>query len=169
MARSTALRWPTLHMASELIDVPTYVERHLLAELREVAKVNAPTLLLTGIVQGMESLGALLDDKPLKARDQSKRRFRSALRRLFGPRYREVDDRIDLYGRLRNHLAHVRMPSGAIALTSRPDGHLTAQGEQLNLCPEVFLQDFERACSRLLELHGSGKVGAKRINCTIYS
>lgn len=153
----------TLLMAPELIDVPTYVERHLLAELREVAKVNAPTLLLTGIMQGIESLGALLDDKPLKARDQSKRRFRSALRRLFGARYREVDDRIDLYERLRNHLAHVRVPSGSIILTSDPGQHLNSEDRVLRLCPATLLQDHEKACARLLELVGSGKVGEKRI------
>jgi len=150
-------------MASELIDIPTYVERYLLAELREVAKVKAPVLLLTGIVQGIESLGALLDDKPLKARDQSKRRFRSALRRLFGPHYREADDRADLYERLRNHVSHVRLPSGSITLTHDIELHLKAEDKNLNICPELFLKDFEKACERALELVRSGKIGVKRI------
>lgn len=150
-------------MASELIDVPTYVERHLLAELREVAKVNAPTLLLTGIMQGIESLGALLDDKPLKARDQSKRRFRSALRRLFGARYREVDDRIDLYERLRNHLAHVRSISASIAVTEQADLHLTSVSDVVNIHPATFLSDFEDACNRIIESDKNGRLPRKNI------
>lgn len=150
-------------MASELIDVPTYVERHLLAELREVAKVDAPMLLLTGIMQGIESLGALLDDKPLKARYQSKLRFRSALRRLFPPQYREVDNKIDLYERLRNHLTHVRMPSGIIAIVKDAKNSMQMTDHMLMIDPARFLADFEIACNALMAMHQFGKLRKKRI------
>lgn len=141
-----------------------YINQVLLLELREVLKVEAPMLLLTGILQGIEGLGALLDDKPLKAKGQGGKRFGLALRKLFPNEYAKADRQFDLYGRLRNHLAHVRLTANGFSITKNKEKHLQFQNFTLFIHPATFFHDFEMACIKMVNISQSKERKGKKIS-----
>lgn len=121
-------------------------------------------MLLTGILQGIEGLGALLDDKPLKAKGQGGKRFGLALRKLFPSQYAKADREFDLYGRLRNHLTHVRLTAKGFEISDDPELHLSIRSQCLKIHSKTFFIDFERACERMIELTAVGKTKNKKIS-----
>ena len=62
--------------------------------------------------QAIEVLGGFLDNKPMKAKGQSSRRFSNSVNRLFGGRYRLLNDKLYLYDKLRNQMTHTFIPGG---------------------------------------------------------
>jgi hypothetical protein len=75
----------------------------------EITRLQEKQFLLPSFVmmmQTIEYLGAVLDGKPLKAREQSKKRFSAAIKKLFDSRYHYYNRNNELYDHLRNHLMH---------------------------------------------------------------
>lgn len=117
--------------------------------LLESGHTGAALLLLT---QSVEVMGALLDNKPLKARGQSKKRFSIAFKKLFPALYsaRNTDDW--LYENLRNHLVHTFTSGGKIRIisNSEDDGfHLKKEDQAIHFSAFRFLSDCQMAISKL--------------------
>ncbi|RUT78674.1 hypothetical protein [Ancylomarina longa] len=118
--------------------------------------------------QAIEALGCFLDNKPLKARAQSSKRFSKALNILMGNSYRTVNKDHWLYDKLRNQLTHSFVPSKSLLLCSRenmPEGgeHLQYSEERLVLVAEEMYEDLIRACEKLFGMIDKGKVPLKNI------
>ena len=144
--------------------------------IQELGKVVQADLAYTQFVlmgQAVEVLGSLLDNKPMKAKGQSAKRFAQSVNRLFGGRYRVLNDNNMLYDKLRNQMTHTFIPSNDILLRNQKDSqgeyhHLEFWNGKLVLVSEVFYEDICRACRRLLHLLKEGKVKPKNIAFEIY-
>lgn len=122
-----------------------------------------PLHLLLAITQGIEAAGALLDDKPFKAKGQGRKRFGLALSKLFPPRYEQVNRQLDLYSQLRSHMAHCMLPAASILLTDDASKHLAFSNGELQICLRSFFIDHETAILALLKLMEEGKLKEKNI------
>ena len=120
------------------------------------------------IGQAIEALGCFLDNKPLKARAQSSKRFSKSLNILMGNHYRAVNKDHWLYDKLRNQLTHSFVPSKSLMLCCRnnkPEGleHLQWYNDRLVLVAEDFYNDLVKACQKLFVMIDKGKVPIKKI------
>lgn len=124
---------------------------------------NVRLHLLSAVVHGIETAGALLDDKPFKAKGQGKKRFALALRKLFPTGYSDANSSYDLYNILRSHMAHCMLPAKQILLTDKSSEHLleTERGLQIHLI--TFYQDYLEAIEKLISLIETNLVKNKRI------
>ena len=102
---------------------------------------------------GIETIGAFLDNKPLRARKQSKLRFGNALYQLFPKEYAICNKGGFLYDALRNHSAHNLIPSSFLFLYNEENNntkkHLSLFDEKINFCIRSFAKDFLNACEKL--------------------
>lgn len=117
--------------------------------------------------QAIEALGCFMDNKPLKARAQSSKRFSKSLNILMGNEYRKVNKDHWLYDRLRNQLTHSFVPSKSLLLCSRdtqPDAdHLQWMDDRLVLVAEDMYEDLVKGCDKLFGMIDKGKVPLKKI------
>lgn len=125
------------------------------------------------MAQGLETLGSFLDNKPLKAREQSKLRFSHAINRLMPKHYADFNNNHILYDQLRASLAHTFTVSRKVFLTSKSNSefakkHLCEHDGKLVLLAEDFYEDFKKACIRLIDGMDKGKVAEKKINSDFY-
>jgi len=118
--------------------------------------------------QAIEALGCFLDNKPMKAKAQSSKRFSKALNILMGNKYRVVNNDHWLYDRLRNQLTHSFVPSKSLHLISRDKqtdelNHLEWHNDRLVLVAEDMYDDLKGACKHLFSMIDKGKVPLKNI------
>lgn len=143
--------------------------------IRELGKIQQAGLCYMQFVlmgQAIEVLGGFLDNKPMKAKGQSSKRFSNGVNRLFGGRYRLLNDNYFLYDKLRNQMTHTFIPGGDLLLYSHKElagntGHLEYVGGKLVLIGDVFYQDICTASARLVNLLKEGKVKPKNISSLI--
>lgn len=118
--------------------------------------------------QAIEVLGSFLDNKPMKAKGQSAKRFSLGVKKLFGGRYRLLNDNSFLYDKLRNQMTHTFIPGNDLILLNQAENtkgyrHLQVVDGRLVLISEVFHKDICHACERLLEAIKSGVLPPKNI------
>ncbi|MDL2251816.1 hypothetical protein LJC12_03090 [Odoribacter sp. OttesenSCG-928-J03] len=118
--------------------------------------------------QTIEVLGGFLDTKPLKAKDQSAKRFSAAINYLFGGQYRIRNEKRALYDKLRNQMTHSFIPGKGVKLLNRANNntggsHLDIVNGSLILISEDFFDDIIKASNRLSDLLKSGKIKPKTI------
>lgn len=148
------------------MDSKTFVERFLVKEVESMLEHQQyyPLLVYTAI--GIETLGAIIDKKPIRAREQSRFRFATALYQLFPNQYGFVNKQNFLYEALRNHSAHNLMPSSKLLLINKDDKsvrHLDQKKSQVTLVIEILAKDFLEACETAIAKIDSGEVKLKQI------
>ena len=146
---------------------------HFLKEVvvTEIAKLQGVGLSYMQFVimgQAIEVLGSFLDNKPMKAKGQSAKRFSLGVKKLFGGRYRLLNDNCFLYDKLRNQMTHTFIPGNDLILLNQAENtkgykHLQMADGKLVLISEVFYEDICNACERLLEAIKSGVLPPKNI------
>lgn len=136
----------------------------LLDEVRTMQLSGVRTHLLAAMAHGIEVCGALLDDRPFKAKGLGRTRFQLALTRLFPKDYTVAIQTVDLYGQLRSHLSHGLLPGPKVMLTD--DAHLIVREGVMQLALAQFFHDYERAVSKLLEMSEADQIPEKRIRTT---
>lgn len=103
--------------------------------------------------QIIEVMGAILDDKPLRAKEQSKKRFSLALKKLFSKHYALANDKDFLYIHYRCNMSHLLSTSNHILLTNiqeNPHNHLATFNGKLVIIAEKLIQDIQGAFEKLL-------------------
>lgn len=147
--------------------IENFVESVIKSELKQVVETNALFMKFVLFGQTIEVLGSLLDNKPMKAKGQSAKRFNHAINSLFGGDYRVHNSNYFLYDKLRNQMTHSFIPGGDIELynsrTETHKQHLTKENGILVMIADDFYYDIVKACDRLLYLIKVGKVKAKNI------
>lgn len=117
--------------------------------------------------QTIETLGAFIDKKPFRAKAQSKKRFNMALKFLFPNTYRRANNNFFLYDKLRNHIAHMLIPStyiNIIEYSNQELNHLCSNNEGvLNISVIEFYNDVVLAVNKLEELIENGEINEKKI------
>ena len=139
--------------------------------VKEIGKLQGVGLSYMQFVimgQAIEVLGSFLDNKPMKAKGQSAKRFSLSVKKLFGGRYRLLNDNCFLYDKLRNQMTHTFIPGGDLLLmdmsaNTRGYKHLQMADGKLVLISEVFYEDICKATERLLEAIKNGLLPPKNI------
>ncbi|MFN8436210.1 MAG: hypothetical protein U0V72_01125 [Cytophagales bacterium] len=119
--------------------------------LIKAQKYQLSFLLLSQII---EFLGSLIDDKPLRAKDQSKKRFSLALKKLFKAEYHKANDKDFLYYQYRCNMSHLLSGSANILLTNSEKTpkilHLKTNNNKLLLVIEPLFEDTQLACQKFM-------------------
>lgn len=120
------------------------------------------------IGQAIEILGSYLDYKPIRAKQQSSKRFELAIYKLFRDEYRKVNKSNFLYYQLRTCLTHTFIPSEMLSLNkghaSKERPHLSFEDNVLVLYVEDFFDDLEDATNKLIRLINNDKIKLKKIS-----
>lgn len=148
--------------------IETFLDEVIVKELGKLQSAELSYMPFVCMGQAIEVLGGFLDNKPMKAKGQSAKRFSNGVNRLFGGRYRLLNDNYFLYDKLRNQMTHTFIPGHDLLLLAKADGnekhrHLNYADGQLVLVSEVFYQDICTACERLKEYLKSGRIKSKNI------
>lgn len=124
-----------------------FLDKHITDQIQSLlddGHINASFILMA---QSIEVLGAYLDNKPIKAENQSKKRFREAIYRLFPVAYARQNKGDKLYRQFRSSLAHALLPSKHINLVNnKPDLHLKDIDNKLTINAESLFSDIKNAC-----------------------
>lgn len=145
-----------------------FLNEVIIRELGQIQKLDLSYMQFVLMGQAVEVLGGFLDNKPMKAKGQSAKRFAQSVNSLFGGRYRLLNSNNFLYDKLRNQMTHAFIPSHDLLLLSSQDAmgkyrHLEFYDEKLVLIGDVFYDDICRACHFLLKLLREGKLKIKNI------
>lgn len=143
-----------------------FIERFLIKEVESLLenKQFYPILVYTSI--GIETLGAIIDSKPIRARGQSQFRFASALYHLFPNQYGFINKQNYLYDALRNHSAHNLLPSSKLLIINTKNKtvrHLDQSKNKTTVIIENLAKDFIDACRKALDMIDKGEVKMKNI------
>lgn len=133
---------------------------------------SAPYIKFLLIVNGIEFLGACLDELPIDENKRSEERFNNALNKLFEKKYHKyskANAEVYFYRDLRCGMVHQLRPRNIGFTTqneSKVDGtiHLVKDkgSGMLVLVLEEFYDDFEFACKKLIKMIENGKVTNKK-------
>lgn len=148
--------------------IKTFVNKFFVEELKRLQDENFHHFSFILIGEAIETLGGLMDNKPLKAKAQSMKRFNKAIYSLMPRKYTLANDDNFLYDKLRNQMVHSFIPSASLVLTCRKQNtnnykHLETIEGKMVLISEDFYQDLLHACKRLFTLLDTEKVKAKMI------
>lgn len=148
--------------------IELFLEEVIVRELGKIQEIEVAYMPFVLMGQAIEVLGSFLDNKPMKAQGQSSRRFSNSVNRLFGGRYRLLNDNLFLYDKLRNQMTHTFIPGGDLLLLNHADPaghyqHLQYSGGKLVLIADVFYQDICQACQRLVNNLKEGRIKPKNI------
>ena len=157
----------------QIKQIEIFLNEVIIQELGKLQQANLSYMQFVLMGQAIEVLGCFLDNKPMKAKGQSSRRFSNGVNRLFGGRYRLLNDNYFLYDKLRNQMTHTFIPGSDLLLLSRVDStneykHLEYKDGNLVLIGEVFYQDICVACSRLVDNLKANKIKPKNISFESY-
>lgn len=139
-----------------------FAQQYLLLEVEKMKAADVRLHLLSAMVHGIETAGALLDTMPFKAKGQGKKRFVLALNRLFPSIYMEAGMKLDLYGLLRSHMSHCMLPAKQIHVSDELQ-HLHYSDEVMNISIESFYRDYHRAITDLVGQLETGRLKNKKI------
>lgn len=148
--------------------IETFLDEVIVKELGKLQEMELSYMPFVCMGQAIEVLGGFLDNKPMKVKGQSAKRFSNGVNRLFGGRYRLLNDNYFLYDKLRNQMTHTFIPGNDLILFAKADSggthrHLDYSNGQLVLVAEVFYRDICTACERLKEYLKSGRIKPKNI------
>ena len=143
----------------QIQQIELFLEEVIIRELGKMQEIEISYMPFVLMGQAIEVLGGFLDNKPMKAKGQSSRRFSNSVNRLFGGRYRLLNDKLYLY---------TFIPGGDLLLLNHADPagryqHLQYSGGKLVLIADVFYQDICQACRRLVNHLKEGRIKPKNI------
>lgn len=146
-----------------------FIRLRLIQESQQLleAKFYFPTFFL--ISQGIETLGAFIDKKPLGAKAQSKKRFNLALKELFSADYNNLNSDNWLYKQLRCNLSHMCSAGGFILLCSKSEKrghHLEMLNGKRLFEIEQLVTDFHKACTEVVTQLENGQLKQKPMAMT---
>lgn len=149
--------------------IENFINHIIIKELGLLQGIGADYVSFVAMGQAIEVLGSLLDNKPMKAKGQSGKRFDSCVNYLMGGKYRLYNQNHFLYDKLRNQMVHTFVPSSDIELLSEKSNvnryeHLSMQQGKLIFISERMYEDICTAADRLCMLLRNGKVKAKNMS-----
>jgi len=144
--------------------VKEFITNVLIKEIKEIQQDCGYHYLSFGLIsQGIEFLGACIDDFEFEERNKSKERFNNAIKELFPEKYHDYifkqKEQFDLYSNLRCGILHVVVPGSFIELIQESEiekfgthlEHRTIRGnERLILVSQILMSDFENACNQII-------------------
>lgn len=164
------------------LTLKVFIEKVLIKEIKTIQQNYGHYYLSFGLIaQGIELLGACLDNKEFHKKGESSVRFRDAVKELFPLKYQAYNDRLsdyDLYVNLRCGLLHVVIPQNSIELIQELEmpifgQHLEIKNirgrDRLILVAQDLFDDFEKACKEVIKRIDSGVIDPNKITGSIIS
>ena len=117
------------------------------------------------MAQTIELLGAYLDNKPMRSKGQSAKRFALAIDKLFPVEYSRLNHNNHLYFQLRTNYVHMLLPTNKlrIVLDDSKTLHLNKQDGVLCIVPSELLIHVSDAISKIATMLETGKIKPKKI------
>lgn len=134
------------------------IQQVLIGEVGQIIEKRYYYLSFIPLAIGIEFLGKCLRDDQDWHHYQpgsSRANFKKALEELM-PKYKSLDDKYDLYDKLRNGFAHAFISKPGIILSNRElaqkEGykHLDEVNGDLALVSEDLYEDFKKACEKVI-------------------
>lgn len=154
-----------IHTPEEHID---FLNTKLLSPIRKVLDESDTVFGFMLIGQAIEILGSYLDNKPVRAKQQSSSRFSLAIYKLFPVKYSKLNKNNLLYIQLRSCLTHTFIPSGNVSLNfgydQKEKHHLEISNDVLYLYSENLYSDLENAVKTLIKRIRAGNIRLKKIS-----
>lgn len=148
--------------------IRAFVNKFFIEEIKRLQDNGFHHFSFILIGEAIETLGGLMDSKPLKAKAQSMKRFTKGINVLMPRRYSIANNNNFLYDKLRNQMVHSFIPSASLILTSKEKNtnnykHLEIVDGQMVLISEEFYKDLVHACNRLMHLLETEKIKPKML------
>lgn len=148
--------------------IECFLQEVVVNEISKLQGIGLTYIQFVVMGQAVEVLGSFLDNKPMKAKGQSGKRFAASVRKLFGGRYRLLNENGFLHDKLRNQMTHTFIPGGDLILLNREENtygyrHLQVVEGKLVLISEDFYEDIIGAVARLCQALREGKLTPKNI------
>lgn len=148
--------------------IEDFLNKVIIEEIGKLQQAGLSYMPFVIMGQAVEVLGGFLDQKPMKAKGQSAKRFAAGVNKLFGGRYRLLNDNDYLYNKLRNQMTHTFIPGGDLILLSESENskgykHLEIRDKKLIMISDVFYHDICLASARLLSSLKEGRLKPKNI------
>tara|TARA_B110000977_G_scaffold199459_1_gene286923 strand:- start:2083 stop:2544 length:462 start_codon:yes stop_codon:yes gene_type:complete len=133
-----------------------FIEIRLIEESKKLLEAGFLFPTFSIISQGIETLGAFIDKKPLTAKAQSKKRFSLAVNQLLPEIYKDLNSDNWLYKQMRCNVSHLCSSGAFIDLkfrteTSKKNKHLDLVNDQRLFVIENLLIDFHAACLTVID------------------
>ncbi len=148
-------------------DVKSFVKKVIIADIKKMQDNDLHYLSLVLIGQSIETLGGFLDKKPFRARAQSKNRFDKEINILFPAKYKIVNKGGWLFDKLRNHMAHMLIPSSYLLIYSKKEdttyNHLQEVDKAIVIIAEEFYKDLAAASNILIDKIDKGLIKNRNI------
>jgi len=147
-------------------ELTKFLKQLLIIDIKKLIDNKQEYVALIIMSQSIETLGAFLDSKPFRAKAQSKKRFSLALKKLFSYKYRKANDKFFLYEKLRNHIAHILIPSSKIIIIPNTNEykHMEISKGNLYICIEEFYNDVKIATEELIVMIEKNKIMYKKLS-----
>lgn len=149
------------------IKIEEFLRKTIVEDVRFLIDNKKYYSALVILSQTIETLGAFMDNKPFRAKMQSKKRFGLALKFLFPKSYKRANNDFFLYNKLRNQISHILVPSTLINIieyTKVNNEHMTNNKEGvLYVSVQQFYNDVVLAIDKLEKKYNSGELKPKRI------
>jgi hypothetical protein len=145
-----------------------FLRNHVLETVESTFRNNQLLFGFMTAAQATEIMGSYLDDKPLRAKQQSLKRFSLAINRLFPQAYYDANNDNFLYFQLRACMTHMFLPTARLSLNSgkgtKEKPHLFELDGVLYLYSEEYLRDFRYAISNLERRIKEGRIKLKTLS-----
>ncbi|MDD2634488.1 MAG: hypothetical protein PHW82_03215 [Bacteroidales bacterium] len=145
-----------------------FLENSVLIPIRKVLDSHETVFGFMLMGQAIEILGSYLDNKPIRAKQQSASRFSLAIYKLFPPKYAKINKNNTLYIQLRACLTHTFIPSGNVSLNfgldEKEKHHLKLENDVLYIYSENLYSDLVRAIKKLITNIQLCKVRLKKLS-----
>ena len=100
-------------------------------------------------IMGIEFLGAMVDEKPVRANGQSSKRFKIGLRKFFPKRYGKPSITEVIYKGLRCNVGHLLQFSTRIKFIEETSSHLNEEDSVIKICKKQFIKDYISATEKM--------------------
>ncbi|HRW22202.1 MAG TPA: hypothetical protein PLO05_05535 [Bacteroidales bacterium] len=141
-----------------------FLKNDVLGTINKMYESGLETMSCLIIAQAIEVLGAYLDDKPMRAKAQSAKRFSLAVYKLFDYKYAAFNRKNRLYYQLRANYIHMLMPTDSLKFVSNKKLHLTDEDGAINIVPYVLLKDFTHAINKLIKMLEEKSLNPKKVS-----
>jgi hypothetical protein len=123
------------------------------------------------MAQTIELLGAYLDNKPMRSKGQSAKRFALAIDKLFPVEYSRLNRNSYLYFQLRTNYVHMLLPTNKlrILLDDNKTLHLNNEDGVLSIVPSELLGHVSDAINKIITMLETGKINPKKISTSYIS
>ena len=116
-------------------------------------------------IMGIEFLGAMVDEKPIRANGQSSKRFKIGLRKFFPKRYGKPSITEVIYKGLRCNVGHLLQFSTRIEFTQEISSHLNEEDLAIKISKKQFIKDYILATEKMNQRFTDGIYQLKKGVC----